>query len=57
MEGASALAILTPWNQFRNLDLKKVKELLALPLFFDLRNIYDRRDVEDAGLRYFSVGR
>jgi UDPglucose 6-dehydrogenase len=57
MEGASALAILTPWNQFRNLDLKKTKELLALPLFFDLRNIYDRRDVEASGMRYFSVGR
>jgi UDPglucose 6-dehydrogenase len=57
MEGASALAILTPWNQFRNLDLKKTKELLALPLFFDLRNIYDRKDVEASGMRYFSVGR
>jgi UDPglucose 6-dehydrogenase len=57
MEGASALAILTPWNQFRNLDLKKTKELLALPLFFDLRNIYDRREVEASGMRYFSVGR
>jgi UDPglucose 6-dehydrogenase len=57
MEGASALAILTPWNQFRNLDLKKIKELLALPLFFDLRNIYDRKDVEASGMRYFSVGR
>jgi UDPglucose 6-dehydrogenase len=56
MEGASALAILTPWNQFRNLDLKKTKELLALPLFFDLRNIYDRRDVEASGMRYFWVG-
>jgi UDPglucose 6-dehydrogenase len=57
MEGSSALAILTPWNQFRNLDLKKTKELLALPLFFDLRNIYNREEVESTGLRYFSVGK
>jgi UDPglucose 6-dehydrogenase len=57
MEGSSALAILTPWNQFRNLDLKKAKELLALPLFFDFRNIYDRKDVEASGMRYFSVGK
>jgi UDPglucose 6-dehydrogenase len=56
MEGASALAILTPWNQFRNLDLKKTKELLALPLFFDLRNIYKREEAEKAGLIYTGVG-
>ncbi|WP_010255463.1 UDP-glucose dehydrogenase family protein [Treponema primitia] len=57
IEGAGALVILTPWNQFRNLDLVKIKELLTLPLFFDLRNIYKREEVEEAGLQYFSVGR
>jgi UDPglucose 6-dehydrogenase len=57
MEGADGLAILTPWNQFRNLDLKKTKELLAHPYFFDLRNIYNRAEVETAGLRYFAVGK
>jgi UDPglucose 6-dehydrogenase len=57
MEGASALAILTPWNQFRNLNLDRVKNLLALPLFFDLRNIYNRAEAEAAGLRYFAVGK
>jgi UDPglucose 6-dehydrogenase len=57
MEGADALAILTPWNQFRNLDFEKIKKLLALPLFFDLRNIYNRQEVEASGLRYYSVGR
>jgi UDPglucose 6-dehydrogenase len=57
MDGASALAILTPWNQFRNLDLKKAKELLALPYFFDLRNIYNRPEVEATGLLYFAVGK
>jgi UDPglucose 6-dehydrogenase len=57
IEGADALVILTPWNQFRNLDLVKVKELLTRPLFFDLRNIYKRKEVEDTGLLYFSVGR
>jgi UDPglucose 6-dehydrogenase len=64
MQGAHALAILTPWNQYRNLDLERVKKLLlvpeeqnALPCFFDLRNIYKRAEVEAAGLRYFGVGR
>jgi UDPglucose 6-dehydrogenase len=57
MEGSSALAILTPWNQFRNLDLGRVKKLLALPYFFDFRNIYNRSEVESAGLLYFAVGK
>ncbi|MDR2783637.1 MAG: UDP-glucose/GDP-mannose dehydrogenase family protein [Treponema sp.] len=55
--GADALAILTPWNQFRNLDLNKIKKLLVLPYFFDLRNIYKREEVERAGLKYIGVGR
>ncbi|MDR0707402.1 MAG: UDP-glucose/GDP-mannose dehydrogenase family protein [Treponema sp.] len=55
--GADALAILTPWNQFRNLDLNKIKESLVLPYFFDLRNIYKREEVERAGLTYIGVGR
>ncbi|MDR1074619.1 MAG: UDP-glucose/GDP-mannose dehydrogenase family protein [Treponema sp.] len=55
--GADALVILTPWNQFRNLDLNKIKKLLILPYFFDLRNIYKREDVERAGLKYVGVGR
>jgi UDPglucose 6-dehydrogenase len=56
-KGADALVILTPWNQFRNLDLNNIKELLRLPYFFDLRNIYKREDVEKAGLTYIGVGR
>jgi UDPglucose 6-dehydrogenase len=55
--GAAALVILTPWNEFRNLDLEKIKKLLALPCFFDLRNIYKRKEAENAGLRYFAVGK
>ncbi|MDR1221002.1 MAG: UDP-glucose/GDP-mannose dehydrogenase family protein [Treponema sp.] len=55
--GADALVILTPWNQFRNLDLNKIKKSLILPYFFDLRNIYKREDVERAGLKYVGVGR
>jgi UDPglucose 6-dehydrogenase len=56
IRGAHALVLLTEWNQFRNLDLKRVKELLALPCFFDFRNIYERKEAEAAGLRYFGVG-
>lgn len=54
--GADALVILTEWNQFRNLDLERVKKLLSTPMFFDLRNIYRRPVVEASGFRYFGVG-
>jgi UDPglucose 6-dehydrogenase len=40
MKGADALVLITEWNQFRRLDLNRVKELLAEPVFFGLRNVY-----------------
>lgn len=57
MEGADALAILTEWNEFRALDLKRVKELLKSPIIVDLRNIYTLGMMEAAGFDYISVGR
>ncbi|MDR1288217.1 MAG: UDP-glucose/GDP-mannose dehydrogenase family protein [Treponema sp.] len=57
MENASALLIITEWNQFRNIDLFKVKESLAQPYFFDFRNIYKRKEAEAAGLYYFGTGK
>lgn len=56
-KGADAVVIVTEWNEFRNLDLVKMKKLLKTPLFFDLRNIYDSEKVKKAGLKYFCVGR
>ncbi|GHU80901.1 UDP-glucose 6-dehydrogenase [Spirochaetia bacterium] len=56
-QAAHALVLVTEWNQFRNLDLVRVKNTLALPCFFDLRNIYKREELEAAGLRYWGVGR
>ncbi|WP_019516429.1 UDP-glucose dehydrogenase family protein [Sphingomonas sp. Mn802worker] len=57
MEGADALVILTEWNAFRALDLKRVKSLLNAPVLVDLRNIYNREQVEEAGFEYTAVGR
>jgi UDPglucose 6-dehydrogenase len=57
MNRADALVLLTEWNQFRNLDLSRVKSLLASPCFFDLRNIYKPLEVENAGLRYVGIGK
>ena len=57
IRGSDALILLTEWNQFRNLDLTRVNELLSQPYFFDLRNIYNRENVEIAGFNYFCTGR
>ena len=52
-----ALVILTEWNQFRSLDLEKVKSLMKDHFFFDFRNIYNRRELEDRGFVYDCIGR
>lgn len=57
MGGAHVLAILTEWNAFRALDLKRCKQLLAEPLIVDLRNIYDPKEMAEAGFDYHSIGR
>jgi UDPglucose 6-dehydrogenase len=57
IEGADGVVILTEWNQFRALDLKKMKELLKSPLMVDLRNIYHPDEMARAGFQYVSVGR
>lgn len=57
MEGADALVIVTEWNEFRALDLKRVRELLASPVLVDLRNIYSDSEMQDAGFDYHSIGR
>jgi len=57
MKGADALVILTEWNEFRALDLARVKSLLKRPLIIDLRNIYEPDDVRAAGFEYACVGR
>ena len=54
---ADAVVILTEWNQFRNLDLDRVKALLKTPVFVDFRNIYNPRDMAEAGFGYTAIGR
>jgi len=51
------VAILTEWNEFRALDLKRVKTLLKRPVMIDLRNIYNPEDMAQAGFTYSSIGR
>jgi UDPglucose 6-dehydrogenase len=57
ISGADALVFLTEWNQFRSLDLDKIKRLLRTPLIIDLRNIYDPPRMRESGFQYVAVGR
>jgi UDPglucose 6-dehydrogenase len=56
-EGADALLVLTEWNEFRALAPRRLRDLMAGDVVIDLRNIYDPQAMEEAGLRYSSVGR
>lgn len=55
--GAHGVVIATEWNQFKALELKRLKELLKRPLIVDLRNIYEPAKIRAAGFDYYSVGR
>ncbi|MGP1276343.1 MAG: UDP-glucose dehydrogenase family protein [Caulobacterales bacterium] len=57
LEGADALVIITEWNEFRALDLDRVKAALKAPVVVDLRNIYDPAEMHEAGIAYTSIGR
>jgi UDPglucose 6-dehydrogenase len=55
--GAHAVAIVTEWNEFRNMNLGRLKRVMKKPVLCDLRNIYDRDEVERAGITHVGVGR
>ena len=57
MTGADALVLITEWNEFRALDLGRVKSLLRQPILIDLRNVYNPAEMAEAGFRYGSIGR
>lgn len=57
VDGSDALVILTEWNEFKQIDLKKIKKLLKNPVIFDGRNIYDPITMKKLGFSYYSVGR
>nr|MBI3614387.1 UDP-glucose/GDP-mannose dehydrogenase family protein [Nitrospirota bacterium] len=56
-QGADALVLMTEWNQFRNLDFERLKQVMRQPIFIDLRNVYEPDRIGAMGLRYISVGR
>lgn len=56
-KGAQALLVVTEWNQFRNPDFTRIRELLTAPLLFDGRNLYSPQHMAERGFAYFCVGR
>jgi len=56
-EGADVLVIVTEWDEFRALDLERIAAVLRGKILVDLRNVYDRSEAEEAGLRYYGIGR
>ena len=56
-DGADVLAIVTEWNEFRGLDLARLKSTMAAPVLVDLRNIYNPDEMRDAGFTYSCIGR
>ncbi len=57
LQGASVAVILTEWNEFRSIDFDRAKQLMAVPVLVDLRNIYKPDEVEKQGFAYSSIGR
>src|SRR5579871_5351871 len=57
LKGADAGVIVTEWDEFRSLDLARVKACLAAPIIVDLRNIYPIKTMKTLGFRYVCVGR
>ena len=57
VEGAAALLIITEWDEFKGLDLEKIKDAMANPIIIDGRNIFEPEDVRSLGFEYYSVGR
>ena len=57
MKGADCLVLMTEWNEYRSLDLEKVKKNMRGNIFIDLRNIYEPEHIRKAGFEYVGIGR
>jgi UDPglucose 6-dehydrogenase len=57
LKGADALAIVTEWNEFREPDFERMRQLMRAPVIFDGRNLYKPAQMQAQGFRYISVGR
>ncbi len=55
--GADAVAVLTPWNEFKNLDMERIRDSMKTPIMVDGRNMYNPSEMREMGFRYRAVGR
>ena len=56
-KGADALVVVTEWNEFRNLDLARIRQSMRQPVLIDGRNIYDPAGMRELGFVYRGIGR
>ncbi len=56
-ENSNCIIILTDWQEFKDLDLEKLRNLMKRPLIYDFRNIFDPDSMKKLGFEYFSIGR
>ncbi|MDP2105915.1 MAG: UDP-glucose/GDP-mannose dehydrogenase family protein, partial [Desulfobulbaceae bacterium] len=56
-QGADVVVLFTEWNQYRALDLTRIKQAMKTTIFIDLRNVYDPVKMREAGFSYVGVGR
>jgi len=56
-EGADALALITEWNEFKQLNMERIRSLMRSPNLFDGRNLYDPVRMQKLGFYYYGVGR
>lgn len=56
-EGSDCVVLVTEWDQFKNLDFPRLKEILNTPVFIDLRNVYNPSEIKKSGFVYEGIGR
>ncbi len=56
-KNADAVVLMTEWNEYKNIDLGRLKTIMNSPVFIDLRNVFNSATMREAGFSYFSVGR
>ena len=56
-EGCDALVVVTEWNEFKNLDLDRIRSSMKQPVLFDGRNIYEPEKLRNLGFKYRAFGR
>jgi UDPglucose 6-dehydrogenase len=56
-EGSDAVVLITEWNEFKNLDLERIKTSMRRPILLDGRNLYEPKELERVGFDYLGVAR